>query len=752
MSSVDHKVSEISSSRPRLRRDVRTHYQEYRGEPSYIIEDTSKGRFFHVGFPEHQFIQSFDGRTSISEALARNAATQGEDALTEAQGDQMLRWLIDNDLLESDSSSQGERRRDNWSRQKEKQKTNPIQKIMFFKMPLGCPDRMLNRTEPFLGWIFAAPGLLLWLGLVIYTAIQFAPEWTRFTGSSGQVIAPDNWIRVIFIYAILKVLHEFGHGLATKRYGGPVPEWGVQLLAFITPLAFVDASASWKFSSKWKRIIVAAAGMYVEIAIACVCLLGWLNTSPGVLNTSLHSAVIAATFVTLLFNANPLMRFDGYYILLDSLGIPNLGTKGQNFLKWFGKRYLLGMKDLPMPPAARQHPLAVPVYGVLAALWKVVIWIGIMVLVSLLFKGAGLVLAIASLVYMLVSTLVKFFTFLFKVGTGPKLSQALPRLGILLAVIIAVFALVRINPTGRAVAVVEYAERESIRAGVRGLVVDVPVIEGQSVEAGALLIALTNPDEESEAAKLQLELGESRIRARAYYQGQNLPAYQAEIETIRGLEQKIAESQQYLAALEVRTPVAGRVVGRALDSMAGQWVEVGDELLSVIPNEEKELLISFRQEDIEDVASQTDREIRIRLRGRSKELKGTIDRIESRATSALPHEVLAAPNGGVLSLRTSADPLSEREREIASGGSGYDTDLDYFSGAEGGGQGKELARARFAGRAKIDAGPGDELLEGEWGYVRFANAEKERLGRWLYDEVSTYVRDKIEQAKAAATM
>ncbi|MEM7602003.1 MAG: HlyD family efflux transporter periplasmic adaptor subunit, partial [Verrucomicrobiota bacterium] len=437
---------------------------------------------------------------------------------------------------------------------------------------------------------------------------------------------------------------------------------------------------------------------------------------------------------------------------LDFLGIPNLGTKGQNFLKWFGKRYVLGMKDLPMPPAARQHPVAVPLYGVLAALWKILIWIGIMILVSLLFKGAGLVLAIASLSYMLISSLVKFLSFLFKAGTGPKLSQALPRLGVLFGIIIAVFALVRINPTGRAVAVVEYADREAIRAGVRGLVVEVPVQEGQLVEEGALLIELTNPDEESEAAKLLLELGESRIRARSYYQSDNLPAYQAEVETIRGLEEKIRESQRYLAALDVRAPIAGRVAGRSLESMPGTWVEVGNELLSVIPNEEKELLISFRQEDIEDVADQRDREIRVRLRGRSKELKGTINRIESRATSALPHEVLAAPNGGALALRTSADPLSEREKEIASGNRGYDSDLDYFSGAEGGGQGKELARARFAGRASIEGGAGDELLEGEWGYVRFANAEKERLGRWLYDEVSTYVREKVEQAKAASTM
>ncbi|MEM1443097.1 MAG: HlyD family efflux transporter periplasmic adaptor subunit, partial [Verrucomicrobiota bacterium] len=357
-----------------------------------------------------------------------------------------------------------------------------------------------------------------------------------------------------------------------------------------------------------------------------------------------------------------------------------------------------------------------------------------------------------SLTYMLVSSLVKFLSFLFKVGTGPKLSDALPRLGILLVLIVALFSFVRINPTGRAVAVVEYADRESIRAGVRGLVVEVPTQEGDKVEAGDLLIQLTNPDEEAEAAKLQLELGEARIRARSYYQGDNLPAYQAELETIRGLEQKILESQQYLAALNVTAPVSGSVAGRALDSMPGQWVEVGDELLSVIPDNRKELLISFRQEDIEDVSDQQDREIRIRLRGRSKELNGKINRIESRATRALPHEVLASPNGGALALRTSSDPISEREREIASGASGYDTELDYFTGAEGGGQGRELARARFVGRASIEEGPGDELLEGEWGYVRFANAEKERLGRWLYDEVSTYVREKIEEAKAAATM
>lgn len=747
---ADHKVSEISTARPRLRRDVRTHYQEYRGKPSYIIEDTSKGKFFHVGYPEHQFIQSFDGYTTISEALARNAATQGDEALTEAQGDQLLRWLIDSDLLESETSSQGERRREQWTKQKDKQQKNPIAKVMFFKVPLGCPDRLLARIEPFLGWIFALPCFLLWLGLVVYTAVQLTPQWDSFVSASGQVIAPDNWIRIIAIYAVLKVLHEFGHGLATKRFGGPVPEWGVQLLAFVTPLAFVDASASWKLSSKWKRITVSAAGMYVEIAIACFCILGWLNTDSGVLNTSLHSAVIAATFVTVLFNANPLMRFDGYYIMLDFLGIPNLGTKGQQFIKWVGKKVILGMEDLTMPVAARQHPVAVPVYGVLAALWKIVIWIGIMIIVSLLFKGAGLVLAIASVLVMLGTSLYKLFKFLFKVGTGPKLSRSLPRLGIFLLVLFCLFTFVRINPTGKAVAVVEYSDREILRAGVRGKVVEVLVREGEDVKRGDLLVQLRNTDEEIEFQKFEIELNSARIRARAYYQREDLPAYQAELETIAGLEQKLLESRAYLAALNVTSPVDGVVAGRLFDSLPGQWIEVGDEILSVIPNDRKEFLISFRQDDIDSIADQVGRQVRVLLRGRSDPIEGEIERIESRATRALPHEVMAASNGGPLALLASADPIAEREQEIARSGGGYSSDLDYFSGLGEQSQGKELARARFVGRARITSEIQDPIFEGEWGYVRFANAEKERLGKWLFNEISGYVREKIEQARAAA--
>ncbi|MEO0415558.1 MAG: HlyD family efflux transporter periplasmic adaptor subunit, partial [Verrucomicrobiota bacterium] len=506
-------------------------------------------------------------------------------------------------------------------------------------------------------------------------------------------------------------------------------------------------SSSWRFPNRWKRIIVSSAGMYVEIALAAGCVLGWLATDPGTLNTTLHSAIIAATFITVVFNANPLMRFDGYYILADLLGIPNLASKGQQFMKWLGKRVVLGMKDATLPPEVRKRPIAIPLYGILAAIWKVVIWVGIMVTLSLLLKGAGLFLALVMCTMLVVGSLVKFVKFLFAKTGGPKLTQALPRLAIILLAIAATLWLVRINPTGKAVAVVEYGESSKVRVGCEGIVRNVLVASGQSVKKGDILLELTNPDEEILLEQLQLELAETRIRQRSYYQQGDLASFQAEAQTIIGLEKKVQEKSNYLAQLRLRAEIDGEVVGRQLDSLPGQWMQRGLEVMSIIPNQEKELLLSFRQRDIEAIRQRKNNDIKVLLRGRADEFEAEIERIESRATHGVPHEVLAVPNGGPLSIRASSDPESERESEIAQS---MGESADFLElGAQATGQ--ELARARFAGRAKIiSGGPEKTLLEGEWGYARLLGAEKERLGIWLYEEIRDFVGKKVEQAKMAS--
>lgn len=752
---ADHRVSEISASRPRLRRDLRTHYQAYRGQHAYVIEDTSRGRFYQVGLPEYRFIQCFDGNTSFSAALARNAATQGEQALTEAQGDQMLRWLVDNDLLESASSGQGHRRLEHHAEKEAKRPRNQLTKLFFYRIPLGCPDRFMSGATRGFGWIFGWPGFLAWAALVVYTLTKAAPHWDRFVDGAGQVFAGGAWVLMAGAYVLLKVVHESGHGIATKRYGGAVPEWGVQLLAFVTPLAYVDASASTRFPLKWQRILVSSAGMYVESAVACLCLLAWLATGPGLLNTTLHGAVLAATVVTVLFNLNPLMRFDGYYILSDLIGIPNLGGKGQQWLQWVGKHHLLGMRDLPRPAAARLHPVAVPLYGTLAAVWKGIVWIGITIFISVLFKGVGLFLALLSLAVAVGGSLWKFGRFLFDRGKGPNLPRALTRLAALILVLGALLGFIRINPTAKALAVVEYEDEDTLRAGMMALVTAVHVAEGDQVEEGDLLVELSNPDEEAARDQLVLELAEARVRARRHYQTNELAAYQAELEVIRGLEQKLEESNRYLAAARVIAPRSGRVVARHLPSLPGRWVRTGDEILSLVGSDKMELLLSIRQEDIGEVVELIDREIRLRLRGRPGEAIGKLERIESRATPAVPHPALAASHGGPLALKVRPEAAGSeggvrRENELARSPGGNLRDAGHFSGLEAPESMEELASPRFIARATlINEEDLPDWHAGEWGYVKFGGVGSECLGEWIYRGLLRYGRQKLENARRA---
>ena len=126
------------------------------------------------------------------------------------------------------------------------------------------------------------------------------------------------------------LVKEFQNGIEQSDSppdGGEVPEWGVQMLLFITPLA----SASWRFPSRWRRIVVSFGGMYIEIALAAICAIWWARTEVGTLSTTLHSAIFAASTITVLFNINPLMKFDGYHILVDLLGCRIWEPKGNSF-------------------------------------------------------------------------------------------------------------------------------------------------------------------------------------------------------------------------------------------------------------------------------------------------------------------------------------------------------------------------------------------------------------------------------------
>ena len=749
----DLSVRDLTLARPRLRRDLRFTYQDYQGRPSYILEDLTHRRYFQIGLAEYQFLRGMDGRTSAQQLLAENARDLGERAISQEDASVLLRWLVDEKLLEAETADQSDRRYRQSIKTAAKRPKAVIQNLIFPRVPLGDPDAFLGAVLPWLRWTLGLAAFIVWCAAILYAVVLLSENWRPFLNATSAAIVSQNWLVLGAVYVALKLVHELWHGIVAKKHGAVVPEWGVQLLAMVSPLTYVDASGSWRFHNRWHRIQVAAAGMYIELFLAAVAVVIWVRTPTGFLNTVAYNTIFAASTTTILFNANPLMRFDGYYILSDLIRIPNLASKGQQFMRWFWHKVLFGARDR-LPATFLAHPWAIGIYGFLAFCWRIIIWAGIMVTVALLFKGVGIILAFLSICGMIGGGLYGIVKYLMTGdgGVRPSLSRALLRLCVIAGGLVAIGFLVKVSPAPKAVAVLEFADKAILRTESGGFVREVLCRNGQRVEAGQVLARLENLAKETELKQLRIDIAHSELRLRSYFEKERLSAYQAETELLLALQEKMQRTRIQVEGLTVKAPFAGYVYGRRLESLPGQYLEPGKEVFTVVPNRALRVVLSALQQDVESLLKNKSRELTVRLRGHGKPLHAQLERIESRATTAVPHPALASSVGGPLMVRARPQLSSAREAGLAHETGGAAAQLAHFAhlGEGAGALNHELTQSRFAAYAILEPGESNslgELREGEWGFAKLARVDEKPLLTWMWEKVSLYVQEQIERAR-----
>ena len=296
----------VLNLRPNLKFEQRT----IKGSQFVVIEDVARGKFFQVGMDEYQFIAAVDGDTSIEQIaikLNTSVAGQGSDVgpvdLLAQRGVMVAQWLVQSNLAYSDAMDSAGRL-DSQQRSLNRAKLmgwiNPIS----FKTKLFNPNRLLDTLQPWCQWCFHWSVLVAWLILAAMSVWIVLTRWSELSSASFGILSGNRWIWMLGLWLALKVVHELAHGIACKRYGGDVPEAGILFLLF-TPMAYVNVTSMWRFSSRWHRIIVAAAGMYVELMISFASLIIW-SRSTGVLADIAFETFLMASVTTILFNANPL--------------------------------------------------------------------------------------------------------------------------------------------------------------------------------------------------------------------------------------------------------------------------------------------------------------------------------------------------------------------------------------------------------------------------------------------------------------
>ncbi|MGA7395612.1 MAG: hypothetical protein WBW78_23420, partial [Terrimicrobiaceae bacterium] len=313
---------------PCLKSGCRFRSETFNGAPFQVLEDPATGNFFRLGEAEADFLRRLDGSLRISQILERKTSGLGD-----RQRRELLELAARAGLLKGHAVPSPP-------------KGSPLPNLLFIKIPFGNPAGLFDRLERVLRPLLSLPGAFAAGGLVAAALYVILMNYSMFVRSLSDVFSLENAPALFAIFIVLKFLHEVGHGVLCHRFGGHISEWGF-CFVFFFPLTYVDATSVWGISSKYKRMAVSAAGMGAEILAASAAALVWSWTEEGALRTICANTILLASITTLIFNANPLMRFDGYFILADWLEIPNLYANAMAASSRFLRSAVLGLGRMP---------------------------------------------------------------------------------------------------------------------------------------------------------------------------------------------------------------------------------------------------------------------------------------------------------------------------------------------------------------------------------------------------------------------
>jgi len=662
----------------RSRSDLSIHALEFRGRPYWGVKDPVSLRYYQFREEEYFILRCLDGDTDLESLQER---FESEFSPRKIRSTQLLGFISSmhaQGLLITDEQGQAEEllaRRDKlvWRNRWEK-----LAGILSIRFRGVDPDRFLTRVTPHVGWLFSRAVFLAVCCMAILAAALAASQYEvlqQKLPTFYEFFSAKNAVYLAVTLGIVKVLHELGHAIACKRFGGECHEIGFMFLVF-TPCLYANVTDSWTMRSKWHRAIISAAGMYVELILSSVCVFLWWLSEPGLLNGLFLNIIFVCSVSTVLFNGNPLLRYDGYYILSHLSEAPNLHQQATAVLKHHFSRWYLGTEHAPsrlLPESGHKWYAA---FGIAALAYRFVVLYMIMWFLHYALKPYGLdalvhLVAIMSVGGMLAGPIWQFVSFL----KNPSRTREVKRFRLIWmsALTIAIIALVAAFPLPcrvQAPVIVELAGARRVYVSAPGAL-QKSVSLGASVNAGEELAILENPQYDTAIAKLNERAGELRVKI-AHLRKQRLIASPTEVETepladIRSLEEDltgvladIVKLTTQKEKLIIQSPATGVVLpsrpvqdeseenelptwsGSPLDANnVGAFLSTGVELCAIGDPNQLEALLLVDQADIRFIALK--QRVRVRVHHTPGEtVWGEVVEISPANLEQIPPELIAS--------------------------------------------------------------------------------------------------------------
>lgn len=343
-----------SNERPiplRKRADLRVARIEYLGVGYEVIKDPVGLKYHRLQVEQYRILELLNGQRSLEQIRDELKIWHPTLQVTLSDIQQLITDLHKKGLVVSDRHGQGA----SVVRERTKQRNDKIKQtlmsLLYLRLPGWDPERTLRWLYPWTRWMFHPAVVTCCLLFVASGWLLLAANLEEFRSRLPEFQSFFGWPNLMYMWVTLgiaKVIHEFGHGLSCHHYGGECHEMGVMLLVF-SPCLYCDVTDSWMMRNKWQRIIIGAAGMYIEVILSALAIYVWWFSRPGLVHHLALNTFFVTTITTVIFNANPLMRFDGYYMMSDFLEIPNLRQKSDKMLREAFSWYCLGIESRPDP-------------------------------------------------------------------------------------------------------------------------------------------------------------------------------------------------------------------------------------------------------------------------------------------------------------------------------------------------------------------------------------------------------------------
>jgi putative peptide zinc metalloprotease protein len=511
---ADSLVSSSSRKLPiRKRPDLEARRQRYQGQVYWVVKDPVGLQYYRFEEEEYAILQMLDGQSSLDEIGDRFEREFPPQTIRTEELQQFIGMLHRSGLVVTDAPGQGQQLVKRRGERKRQELIATATNILSLRFKGIDPERFFNVVYPFVRWFFTVPAMIVCITLGLSALSLIIVNFSVFQSRLPDFhyfFRAQNWLWLGLTLCVTKILHEFGHGLSCKHFGGECHEIGVMFLV-LTPCLYCNVSDSWMLPNRWHRAAIGAAGMYVELVLASIATFVWWFSEPGPLNYICLNVMFVCSVSTVMFNANPLLRYDGYYILSDILEIPNLRQKASSILSRKLGKWCLGLEEPedPFLPQRRQWLFAT--YTVASSIYRWVVTFAILFFLNRVFEPYGLkpigqMIAIGALYGLLIQPLWQMYQFFKVPGRLGKVKSV--RIYGTLVVITAVIVGIGFVPLPSHVYCpleVQARNADSVYVMADGILERTFVRPGDHVTKGQVLAQLRNLDIDVNIAKLKGE-------------------------------------------------------------------------------------------------------------------------------------------------------------------------------------------------------------------------------------------------------